>query len=88
MLSTGLILLDEFWKVVAGHFRGDILIALPRKDQLFLFDDSDAAARAIARRLIAATSSTSCRARSTHAATARSSPWRIRHGLRRPTLAR
>jgi uncharacterized protein YtpQ (UPF0354 family) len=39
MLSTSLLLLDDFWKSVAVRFPGDVLIALPRKDQLFLFDD-------------------------------------------------
>lgn len=55
MLSTSLILLDDFWKSVAGRFPGDVLIALPRKDQLFLFDDGNAALRAGIRRLIDAT---------------------------------
>jgi uncharacterized protein YtpQ (UPF0354 family) len=56
MLSTSLILLDEFWASVAARFPGDVLIALPRKDQLFVFDDDgDPVARASARRLIAAT---------------------------------
>ncbi len=54
MLSTSLILLDDFWKSVATRFPGDVLIALPRKDQLFLFDDN-AKVRAGVRRLIAAT---------------------------------
>ena len=54
MLSTSLILLDDFWKSVAGRFPGDVLIALPRKDQLFVFDDN-AKTRAGARRLIDAT---------------------------------
>lgn len=54
MLSTSLILLDDFWKSVAARFPGDVLIALPRKDQLFLFDDN-AQVRAGVRRLIAAT---------------------------------
>ncbi len=54
MLSTSLILLDDFWKSVAGRFPGDALIALPRKDQLFLFDDRPEV-RAGVRRLINAT---------------------------------
>ena len=54
MLSTSLILLDDFWKSVAGRFPGDVLIALPRKDQLFVFDDN-AKTRAGVRRLIDAT---------------------------------
>jgi len=53
MLSTSLILLDDFWKSVAARFPGDVLIALPRKDQLFVFDDDgNAAMRAGIRRLI------------------------------------
>jgi len=55
MLSTSLILLDDFWKSVAARFPGDVLIALPRKDQLFVFDDGNAALRAGIRRLINAT---------------------------------
>lgn len=54
MLSTSLILLDDFWKSVAGRFPGDVLIALPRKDQLFLFDDTPQV-RSGVRRSIAAT---------------------------------
>jgi hypothetical protein len=54
MLSPSLILLDEFWASVAARFPGDVLIALPRKDQLFVFDDSTVALT-LARRLIAAT---------------------------------
>jgi hypothetical protein len=48
MLSTSLILLEDFWTSVAARFPGDVLIALPRKDQLFLFDD-DGNARSLAR---------------------------------------
>ena len=56
MLSTSLILLDDFWKSVAARFPGDVLIALPRKDQLLVFDDNgNAALRAGIRRLIDAT---------------------------------
>jgi len=51
MLSTSLILLEDFWKSVARRFPEDVLIALPRKDQLFVFDDNPNA-RAGARRLI------------------------------------
>jgi uncharacterized protein YtpQ (UPF0354 family) len=52
MLSTGLILLDEFWKSIETRFPGDVLIALPRRDQLFILDDGNSAAKALARRLI------------------------------------
>jgi len=39
LLATSLVLLDDFWKSVANRFPGDVLIALPRREQLFLFDD-------------------------------------------------
>jgi len=53
MLSPSLILLDEFWESIKTKFPGDVLIALPRKDQLFIFDaqnpDGERAARAMIR---------------------------------------
>jgi len=52
MLSTSLILLDEFWRSIETRFPGDVLIALPRKDQLFIFDDGNATAKERARALI------------------------------------
>ncbi len=52
MLSPSLILLDEFWKSIETRFPDGVLIAIPRKDQLFIFDDGDAAVRFAARRLI------------------------------------
>lgn len=52
MLSTSLMLLDDFWKSISKRFPGDVLIALPRKDQLFIFDDGDAAERTRIRQLI------------------------------------
>ncbi len=55
MLSTSLILIDEFWKSIEKRFPGDVLIALPRRDQLFIFDDGKPAANARARQLIDAT---------------------------------
>ncbi|WP_442680270.1 DUF1444 family protein [Sphingomonas sp. ASY06-1R] len=54
MLSPTLLLLDDFWKMVAQRFPGDVIIALPRKDQLFLFDDEEEA-RQRARQLIEVT---------------------------------
>ena len=54
MLSPTLLLLDDFWQSVAKRFPGDVIIALPRKDQLFLFDDN-AQARIRALQLIDAT---------------------------------
>jgi len=53
MLSTSLILLDDFWNSIAARFAGDVLLALPRKDQLFIFDDDgNQATRMRVRRLI------------------------------------
>jgi uncharacterized protein YtpQ (UPF0354 family) len=52
MLSTSLILIDEFWQSIKTRFPGDTLIALPRRDQLFIFDAADSKAKAVARRLI------------------------------------
>jgi uncharacterized protein YtpQ (UPF0354 family) len=52
MLSTSLVLIDEFWKSVETRFPGDVLIALPRRDQLFIFDDGNPEAKTVARRLI------------------------------------
>ncbi|WP_420136695.1 DUF1444 family protein [Sphingomonas sp.] len=54
MLSPSLLLLDDFWAMAAKRFPGDVIIALPRKDQLFLFDDEEEARRR-ARQLIEAT---------------------------------
>lgn len=54
MLSPSLLLLDEFWESIAARFPGDVLIALPRKDQLFLFADDPKHATG-ARRLIEVT---------------------------------
>lgn len=56
LLSPSLILLDDFWKSISARFPGNVLIALPRKDQLFVFDDDGSAtSQAAVRRLIAAT---------------------------------
>lgn len=52
MLSTSLVLLDEFWESIRTRFPGNVLIAIPRKDQLFIFDDGGPAVEAAARRLI------------------------------------
>lgn len=51
MLSPTLILLDEFWTFIKNRYPGDVLIAVPRRDQLFVFND-DAQGAALARRLI------------------------------------
>ena len=56
MLSPSLMLLDEFWKSIAARFPGDVLIAIPRRDQLFIFDDNgNSKSEALARGLIRAT---------------------------------
>ena len=56
MLSTGLVILDEFWKSIATRFPGDVLFALPRRDQLFIFkDDGNARTKALAHHLIKVT---------------------------------
>jgi uncharacterized protein YtpQ (UPF0354 family) len=51
MLSPSLILLSEFWASITDRHPGDVLIAVPRRDQLFILDD-DVRGRALARRLI------------------------------------
>jgi uncharacterized protein YtpQ (UPF0354 family) len=51
MLSPVLILLDEFWASIKDRYPGDVLIAVPRRDQLFILDDN-VDGRALARRLI------------------------------------
>ena len=55
MLSTSLILLDEFWKSIETRFPGDVLIALPRRDQLFIFDEGSPVSKARALQLIDST---------------------------------
>ena len=51
LLSPTLILLDEFWKSISDRYPGNVLIAVPRRDQLFLFND-DEQGLALAHRLI------------------------------------
>ena len=51
MLSPTLILLDEFWTSIADRYPGDALIAVPRRDQLFIAKD-DVNGRALVRKLI------------------------------------
>ena len=52
MLSTSLVLLDEFWLSIKSEFPGDVLFALPRRDQLFVFDASNPQAQSAARQMI------------------------------------
>ena len=51
MLSPSLILLSEFWTSIADRYPGDVLIAVPRRDQLFILND-DVRGSTLARRLI------------------------------------
>lgn len=51
MLSPTLILLDEFWASIRDRYPGDTLIAVPRRDQLFILNDN-AEGLALARRVI------------------------------------
>jgi uncharacterized protein YtpQ (UPF0354 family) len=51
LLSPTLILLDEFWTSIKGRYPGDVLIAVPRRDQLFIFNDN-LEGPALARRMI------------------------------------
>jgi uncharacterized protein YtpQ (UPF0354 family) len=51
MLSPTLILLDEFWTSIADRYPGDALIAVPRRDQLFIAND-DVNGRSLVRQLI------------------------------------
>ncbi|MGX5846638.1 DUF1444 family protein [Mesorhizobium sp. PL10] len=52
MLSSSLVLLDEFWLSIKSEFPGDVLFALPRRDQLFVFDASNPQAQSAARQMI------------------------------------
>ncbi|RUV31628.1 DUF1444 family protein [Mesorhizobium sp. M7A.F.Ca.MR.148.00.0.0] len=52
MLSTSLILVDDFWLSIKPQFPGDVLFALPRRDQLFVFDAGNPQAQSAARQMI------------------------------------
>lgn len=52
MLSTSLVLLDEFWLSISAKFPGDVLFAVPRRDQLFVFNASNPKAQNAARQII------------------------------------
>ena len=60
MLSTSLVLLDEFWLSIKAQFPGDVLFALPRRDQLFVIDASNPQAQSAARQMIDATFKDGC----------------------------
>jgi uncharacterized protein YtpQ (UPF0354 family) len=51
MLSPTLVLLDEFWISIKDRYSGDVLFAVPRRDQLFILNDN-VDGRVLARRLI------------------------------------
>lgn len=53
-LSPSLVLFEGFWTSIQPRFPGNALIALPRRDQLFVFDDTQDG-KAIAKRLIEVT---------------------------------
>jgi len=55
MLSPSLILFDEFWDSIKDRFPGDVLIAVPRNDQLFIFDAENPGSEKAARALIRVT---------------------------------
>ena len=55
LLSPSLILIDEFWDSIEGKYSDDVLIAMPRKDQLFLFDNAEPHAMQLARRMVEVT---------------------------------
>jgi uncharacterized protein YtpQ (UPF0354 family) len=54
MLSPSLVLFDEFWNSIRHRYPGDVLIAVPRRDQLFIIDDN-ADGKALAQAVIKAT---------------------------------
>lgn len=54
-LTSALLAMDEFWHRVGPRFPGNVLIAIPRRDQLFLFNAEHPKAVERARRLVNAT---------------------------------
>ncbi len=54
-LAPSLLLADKFWAAIAGRFPNDVLIAIPRRDQLFIFDGNVATAAQAAKHMIAVT---------------------------------
>ncbi|RWM83787.1 MAG: hypothetical protein EOR81_02300 [Mesorhizobium sp.] len=55
MLSSSLILIDEFWLSIKSQFPDDVLLALPRRDQLFVFDAGNPQAQVGASQIIEVT---------------------------------
>lgn len=55
LLAPSLLLSEKFWAAIAGRFPKEVLIAIPRRDQLFIFDAGIPGSGNAARRLIAAT---------------------------------
>jgi len=41
-LTTSLVLLKEFWEIIDAEYPNGCIFALPRKDQLFIFDINNA----------------------------------------------
>ena len=41
ILTSGLLLAEEFWKAVGREISNDVFVALPRRDQVFLLDASN-----------------------------------------------
>jgi len=54
-LTSSLILLDEFWESVDDKYQKKCLIALPRKDQLFIFDAEHPQAMQLAEHMVSVT---------------------------------
>lgn len=54
-ITSGLLLLDDFRRTVRSIFPDDILVAIPRKDQIFVFDATDPQAKVLAGKIIEAT---------------------------------
>jgi uncharacterized protein YtpQ (UPF0354 family) len=52
LLTSGLILLDEFWAKVQTSKSSDVFFAVPRRDQLFVLDSQNADALPTLRKLI------------------------------------
>jgi len=54
-LTPGLLLLDEFWRILEKRFPAGMLAIVPRRDQLFVIDKRRDDAAQLARRLVEAT---------------------------------
>lgn len=54
-LTTSLVLLDEFWEIIDAEYPNGCIFALPRKDQLFIFDINDVNAMQLATNMVRVT---------------------------------